>query len=33
MKKGIKIILASVLILLIIFGVMFISKNNLSLDN
>ena len=28
MKKGIKIILASVLILLIIFGVMFISKNN-----
>lgn len=28
MKKGIKIILASVLILLIIFGVMFINKNN-----
>ena len=28
MKNGIKIILASVLILLILFGVMFISKNN-----
>lgn len=28
MKKGIKVILASLLILLIIFGVMFISKNN-----